>query len=103
MVTSVIEMLAFGFCVDFRLSFSSGHASFSAYTAVFIVLYMEYAIKTASLQLLKVFVQFMFICLAVACSLSRISDYFHHWSDVLAGFLIGMLSAIYTVCQNNFM
>lgn len=97
MVTSVIEMLAFGFCVDFRLSFPSGHASFSAYTAVFIVLYMQYAIRTASFQLSKVFVQFVFICLAVACSLSRISDYFHHWSDVLAGFLIGMFSAIYTV------
>lgn len=90
-------MIAFVFCVDFRLSFPSGHASSSAYAAVFIVLYMQYAIRTASFQLSKVFVQFVFICLAVACSLSRISDYFHHWSDVLAGFLIGMFSAIYTV------
>ena len=96
-----MEIIAFGLLVDFRLSFPSGHASSSAYAAVFIVLYMQYAIKTTSFQLSKVFAQFLFICLAVTCSLSRISDYFHHWSDVLAGFLIGMFSAIYTVWQNN--
>ena len=32
--------------------------------------------------------------LGILCSLSRVSDYKHHWSDVLAGLLLGILIAV---------
>lgn len=35
--------------------------------------------------------------LALACCLSRISDYKHHWSDVLGGALLGTIVCLYTV------
>lgn len=80
-----------------RLSFPSGHSSCSAYTVVFVALYIQYVFITKGFSLLKPFVQLSLVCLGVACGLTRISDYFHHWSDVLAGFLLGTLFAVYTV------
>lgn len=37
------------------------------------------------------------VVLGVACALSRISDYKHHWSDVLSGVILGVLVACLTV------
>lgn len=50
--------------------------------------------------------QFLVITMAVYCALSRVSDYKHHWSDVLAGTLLGIIAATITVsqminCNNN--
>jgi len=44
--------------------------------------------------------------MAIFTSLTRIGDYKHHWSDVLAGVLIGTTTAIIIVsqmfnCNNN--
>jgi membrane-associated phospholipid phosphatase len=47
------------------------------------------------------FVQLFCISLAIFVSLSRISDYKHHWSDVLAGSLLGTFVAVFTVCVSN--
>lgn len=43
--------------------------------------------------------QFLFISMAGYCALSRVSDYKHHWSDVLAGTLLGIAAAAITVSQ----
>jgi len=50
--------------------------------------------------------QFIVISMAVYCALSRVSDYKHHWSDVLAGTILGITAATITVsqminCNNN--
>jgi len=50
--------------------------------------------------------QFVVISMAVYCALSRVSDYKHHWSDVLAGTILGITIATITVsqminCNNN--
>ena len=50
------------------------------------------------LGLLKSLVQCLLICLVVYTGLSRISDYKHHWSDVLTGFIQGTLVAILVAC-----
>jgi phosphatidate phosphatase len=70
---------------EMRLSFPSGHSSFSAYTS------------WRGSQLLRHFLQFLLIMLAWYTALSRISDYKHHWSDVLAGATLGALVAVITV------
>jgi len=81
-----------------RVSFPSGHASSSAFVATFSIFYIECFVKTKpNMQLAKTFFQLVFLCLGIACSLTRISDYFHHWSDVFVGLLIGVISAVYTI------
>ncbi|XP_065213427.1 putative phosphatidate phosphatase [Planococcus citri] len=71
-----------------RVSFPSGHASFSFYVAVFTVLYLEKRLKIES-TILKPTIQFLVLLLAWFVALSRIMDNKHHWSDVLAGMVIG--------------
>lgn len=78
-----------------RLSFPSGHAAMSAFVAVVLALYIEYTVKVGSL--FKPLVQYMLLCVGLAGALSRIPDYYHHWSDVLVGLFIGVAHALYTV------
>lgn len=45
------------------------------------------------------FFQFLVLLMAAFCALSRVSDYKHHWSDVLVGTLLGSIIAVITVSQ----
>ena len=83
--------------IIFRKSFPSGHSSSSGFVAVLLALYIEYVVVTAQFYLLKPLAQLTLISLGLACSFTRISDYFHHWSDVLAGYMLGVALAYYTV------
>uniref|UniRef100_A0A3B4AWB0 Phospholipid phosphatase 1 n=1 Tax=Periophthalmus magnuspinnatus TaxID=409849 RepID=A0A3B4AWB0_9GOBI len=80
-----------------RLSFYSGHSSFSMYCMMFIVLYIQARLKSNWTRLLRPTFQFFLIATAVYVGLSRVSDYKHHWSDVLMGLLQGGLVAILNV------
>ena len=60
----------------------------------FTVLYMEARIHFPQSKFLKFFLQLVVAQLVILCSLSRVSDYKHHWSDVLAGLLLGILIAV---------
>jgi len=51
-------------------------------------------------KLLRHLLQALATYLAVWVSLSRISDYKHHWSDVLSGAILGCLVACITVCSS---
>ncbi|EDW01213.1 putative phosphatidate phosphatase isoform X1 [Drosophila grimshawi] len=79
---------------EMRLSFPSGHSSFTFYTMVYVALYLQARMKWRGSKLLRHFLQFMFIMIAWYTALSRVSDYKHHWSDVLAGSTIGAVSAL---------
>lgn len=79
---------------EVRLSFPSGHSSFSTFTMVYMALYLQSRMNWKGSKLLKHFLQFLLIMIAWYTALSRVSDYKHHWSDVLSGILIGTLFAV---------
>lgn len=60
-------------------------------------LYIQARLKSEWARLLRPTIQFFLIATAVYVGLSRVSDYKHHWSDVLAGLLQGATVAILTV------
>ncbi|GFS00332.1 phospholipid phosphatase 1 [Elysia marginata] len=72
-----------------RLSFPSGHSSFAVYCAVYLILYLEGRLACRTIVLAKPVTQLIIFALAFFTCLSRISDYKHHWSDVLAGAVLG--------------
>lgn len=74
---------------DTRLSFLSGHSSYSAYSATFAVLYIQSAVDISKLGIMKPALQVLIISMAFYTGLSRVSDYKHHWQDVLAGLTLG--------------
>ncbi|KAK1135489.1 hypothetical protein K0M31_000080 [Melipona bicolor] len=78
----------------FRLSFPSGHSSFSAYTMIYLALYLQLRMTWKGSKLLKHFLQLLCLLMAWFTALSRVSDYKHHWSDVLAGSTLGTIVAL---------
>jgi phosphatidate phosphatase len=63
---------------EMRLSFPSGHSSFSTYTMVFAALYLQARFNWKGSKLVKHFFQFIFLAMAWYVAMSRISDYKHH-------------------------
>lgn len=76
-----------------RKSFYSGHASFAMYTMLYLVFYLQARFTWRGARLLRPLVQFLLLMLALYTGLTRISDYRHHPSDVLVGYLQGALVA----------
>ena len=99
---------------DARMSFMSGHSSFSFYCATFLVIYLQARLNkfpessstfvNCSVKLLKVlrpFVQFGISILAFWIALTRVSDYFHHPLDVVFGSVVGIGFGLATVLVAN--
>ena len=93
-----------------RLSFLSGHSSFSFYCGTFLIIYLQarlnkmpYIQRTPIrlvyrvLKVMRPFIQFAMIILSFWVSLTRISDYFHHPMDVVTGALVGVGFALVTL------
>nr|XP_042713466.1 phospholipid phosphatase 1 isoform X3 [Chrysemys picta bellii] len=80
-----------------RLSFYSGHSSFSMYCMLFLALYLQARMKGDWARLVRPTVQFGLIAASIYVGLSRVSDYKHHWSDVLTGLLQGAVVAVLIV------
>jgi len=81
---------------DARLSFMSGHSSFAAYCLIYLVIYLQVRLKWSSIGFVRPLYQALLIYLVVYTGFSRISDYKHHWSDVLTGLIQGTIVAILT-------
>lgn len=81
---------------EMRLSFPSGHSSFSAYTMIYCAIYLHARMNWQGSKLLKHFLQYLLLLITWYTCLSRISDYKHHWSDVLAGASLGVIGALIT-------
>ncbi|NXP03603.1 PLPP2 phosphatase, partial [Thinocorus orbignyianus] len=80
-----------------RLSFYSGHSSFGMYCMMFLALYVQARMAGKWARLLRPTIQFFLIAFAIYVGYTRVSDYKHHWSDVLAGLLQGALIAVLIV------
>ncbi|KAM8960858.1 phospholipid phosphatase 1 [Pelodytes ibericus] len=80
-----------------RLSFYSGHSSFSMYCMLFLALYLQSRMKGNWARLIRPTVQFALIAASIYVGLSRVSDYKHHWSDVLTGLIQGAIVAVLIV------
>uniref|UniRef100_A0AAZ3S008 Phosphatidic acid phosphatase type 2/haloperoxidase domain-containing protein n=1 Tax=Oncorhynchus tshawytscha TaxID=74940 RepID=A0AAZ3S008_ONCTS len=76
-----------------RKSFFSGHASFAMYTMLYLAFYLQARWCWRGARLLRPLVQFFLVLLAVYTGLTRISDYRHHPSDVITGYIQGALTA----------
>lgn len=74
-----------------RLSFPSGHSSFSFYFAIFLILYINRKWNSGITGLLPQLFQLILFSFAFFTALSRIIDNKHHPTDVLAGSIIGIL------------
>uniref|UniRef100_A0A3Q4G1L6 Phosphatidic acid phosphatase type 2D n=1 Tax=Neolamprologus brichardi TaxID=32507 RepID=A0A3Q4G1L6_NEOBR len=80
-----------------RCSFFSGHASFAMFTMLYLAFYLQARLTWRGARLLRPMLQFFLIMLAIYTGLTRISDYRHHPSDVLAGYIQGALTAYWVV------
>ncbi|XP_056398463.1 phospholipid phosphatase 1 isoform X2 [Hyla sarda] len=80
-----------------RLSFYSGHSSFSMYCMLFLALYLQARMRGDWARLLRPTVQFALVAVSIYVGLSRVSDYKHHWSDVLIGLIQGAIVAVLIV------
>ncbi|XP_074158175.1 phospholipid phosphatase 2 [Sminthopsis crassicaudata] len=80
-----------------RLSFYSGHSSFGMYCMVFLALYVQARLCWRWARLLRPTIQFFLVAFALYVGYTRVSDYKHHWSDVLTGLVQGALVAGLTV------
>ncbi|XP_076463267.1 phospholipid phosphatase 1-like isoform X2 [Babylonia areolata] len=72
-----------------RLSFPSGHSSMAVYFATFLMFYLQGRLVCRTVKMVRPFLQVAVFCMAFYTCLSRVSDYKHHWSDVLGGALLG--------------
>lgn len=79
-----------------RVSFPSGHSSFTVFSMVFVIIYIEARFSPISrMRFLKTLVQLFCFILAWHTCMSRVSDYKHHHTDVIAGAVIGLSVALF--------
>lgn len=90
-------------CVDSdaresQLSFPSGHTAFTAFCMIYLVGYLHFRVDQILCTFsLKPFLQACCLWYCWWVGLSRICDYMHHWSDVLAGGIIGTLASFFAL------
>lgn len=85
------------FVRDSSKSFPSGHSSISFFSAIFMMWYLQNRIPKIRSYFTILFLQALCLTWACFCATSRISDNRHHWWDVLAGSIIGIIFATLTV------
>lgn len=74
---------------DFKKGFPSGHASFSWYTMLFTIIYLEARWILIRFRYFKTVLQMTCFIAAFVTMLSRVSDYHHRGSDVIGGTVLG--------------
>ncbi|GAB2226625.1 hypothetical protein Droror1_Dr00022438 [Drosera rotundifolia] len=82
-------------------SFPSGHSSWSFAGLGFLSLYLAGKIKAFNRQghVAKLCIVFLPLLAAALVAVSRVDDYWHHWQDVFAGGLLGLVVAFFCYLQ----
>ncbi|KAL3315128.1 hypothetical protein Ciccas_006238 [Cichlidogyrus casuarinus] len=87
--------------VDMRKSFPSGHSSVAMFNAVYLTVYIGTRMPSKRIFLgLGYLLQSIVLASGIFVCCSRMMDYKHHWSDVLAGSLLGTLVAFFIVSSS---
>lgn len=84
---------------DIFKSFPSGHAAIAIYMSLFLCCYIHKQIFPWPTYFSIAMLQTSLIYWACYCSASRILDHRHHWWDVVAGLLLGIVCACYAVIK----
>lgn len=87
-----------------KLSFPSMHAAMTAFSAIYLAIYLHHTIRAHSVRVMRPFASLAFVMLSILCCLSRYGLNESHWEDVAFGFLLGAVLAIYmgVFSLNNF-
>ncbi|CAA7397651.1 unnamed protein product [Spirodela intermedia] len=82
-------------------SFPSGHASWSFTGLGFLALYLSGKIRAFDRKghIAKLCIVFFPLLVAALVAISRVDDYRHHWQDVFAGGLLGLVVASFCYLQ----
>lgn len=80
-----------------RTSFPSAHSSGMMFYMMFMAMYLYRRLAFYNMTSLRLLLAFICITHAIYVGASRISDYKNHWSDVICGFTMGIITAIVTV------
>uniref|UniRef100_A0A673H2F6 Phospholipid phosphatase-related protein type 1 n=1 Tax=Sinocyclocheilus rhinocerous TaxID=307959 RepID=A0A673H2F6_9TELE len=80
-----------------RKSFPSKEAAISVYAALYVAMYITCSVKANGTRLAKPVLSLGLMCLAFLTGINRVVEYRNHWSDVIAGFIIGGAIAVFMV------
>ncbi|OMP04704.1 Phosphatidic acid phosphatase type 2/haloperoxidase [Corchorus olitorius] len=82
-------------------SFPSGHTSWSFAGLGFLSLYLSGKIQAFDRRghVAKLCIVFLPLLVAALVGISRVDDYWHHWQDVFAGGLLGLVVATFCYLQ----
>ncbi|XP_052798012.1 putative phosphatidate phosphatase [Mya arenaria] len=78
---------------EVRKSFPSGHASFSTYVAVYLIIYIQRRTTFLKHYIFRPLLQAVLLMMAWYTSLSRVMNNKHHPTDVIGGALVGAVTA----------
>ncbi|ESP01242.1 hypothetical protein LOTGIDRAFT_157415 [Lottia gigantea] len=87
-----------------RTSFPSMNGALTAYAALFIGMYLHGAMRSHTVRIIRPFISFVFIMLALLSGLSEIGLCLSFWTDTVVGYCMGSSLAVYLayVVLNNF-
>ncbi|XP_052451446.1 phospholipid phosphatase-related protein type 5-like isoform X1 [Carassius gibelio] len=80
-----------------RKTFPSKEAALSVYAAVYMAMYITFTVRAKGTRLAKPVMSLGLMCLAFLTGINRVAEYRNHWSDVIAGFIIGVAIATFLV------
>ncbi|KAI3354785.1 hypothetical protein L3Q82_004528 [Scortum barcoo] len=78
-----------------RKTFPSKEAALSVYAALYLAMYVTCTVQAKGTRLAKPVLSLGLMCLAFITGLNRVAEYRNHWSDVIAGFIIGTAIATF--------